>query len=773
MDMLSLKLIGSDMPAVFLKLLNMSIAASWLVLAVLILRMLFRKAPKMISCILWGLVGIRLVCPFSVESIFSLIPSAETVPPEIVYAEKPTIHSGVSYLNAMVNPVISETLAPVENADTVNYSPMQVIISIATVIWLMGVIAMVCYGVISCVRLYRRTRESLNFNDAFEARHDMQHERLDKQALTDMQNDKWDICVKEQKKPTKGRRSDIRLCDRISSPFILGLFRPQIFLPSSMNEADMAYVIAHEMAHLKRRDHWWKPIGFALLTVYWFNPLMWVAYILLCRDIELACDERVIKDMGTESKKPYLQALINCSAPQKIVSACPLAFGEVGVERRIRNVLHYKRPAFWISASAIFICVTAAICFLTNPKEVSKEPDLSFLNYENAIPLVADSEEIVVIHYPPVNQNESSRIEVGVTDGNSLAGYLDNVSWKECEPPKGRLSSPKSLEFVINGTYRISVYKRKNWITPSYAVVKHGAEIRYYKAGAGDYEDAVAIVKASDLAKNAESIAVSIPASYSGIADLKLQSITYACDDSPELFKPTLHLALEDNCFQFSYSSFSSLGPPIGYYEITDTELILTEDYTKMGADIQEYFLARTTPKKFVFTRVGDSYRFEEGKSSLLPRYAYSAGAPGQSPVPDQAIFNPILYRYDVEDEKIPIIDCIRFDIDKDGVEEICTLSYGPTSDLFTFVISVREHDEEELEYFNMFTSEYYDLSFILSGSRDMNLIGWTPNGEPEEYYYFDIRFEDGNIALYMDMEEAEEQVAYWGEQGVNSKWAK
>lgn len=320
------------MTAVFLKLLNMSIAASWLILAVLVLRILLRKAPKAMRCVLWGLVAVRLICPVSLESIFSLIPSAETVPQEIVYVQEPVIHSGVYALNAYVNPIISETFAP-KAENSVN--PMQTIVFAATGIWLVGVLVMVGYGLNSYLRLHRRTAAGMR------------------------------------------QEENIWLCDYISTPFILGIIRPRIFLPSSLQEADAAYVIAHERAHLKRRDHWWKPMGFALLTVYWFNPMMWVAYILLCRDIELACDERVIKDMGETSKKPYLDALINCSASHKMITACPLAFGEVGVERRIKNVLHYKKPAFWIMIVAAIACIVAAVCFLTNPVERTKEPDLS------------------------------------------------------------------------------------------------------------------------------------------------------------------------------------------------------------------------------------------------------------------------------------------------------------------------------------------------------------------------------------------------------------
>jgi len=609
------------MSAVFLKLLNMSIIAGWLALVIIGLRILFKKMPKTLICVLWGLVGIRLICPVSLESIFSLIPSAETVPQEIIYMQEPGIHSGIATLNRYVNPIISEKLAIVEGTETAPYNPVQNIVFIATLIWLIGMIVMIAYGFWSYLRVYRITRESVE--------------------------------IEVHDADTEGIRTDnteIWLCDHIATPFIFGIYRPRIYLPSAISTMDAAYVIAHEKAHLKRRDHWWKPIGFALLTVYWFNPLMWAAYILLCRDIELACDERVIKDMGAESKKPYLEALIRCSSAQKIITACPLAFGEVDVKRRVKNVLRYKKPAFWILILAVLVCTVVAVCFLTNPPENTKE---------------------------------------------------------------------------------------------------------------------------LDLARNAESIGVSIPDSFIGTADLKLQSITYACDNSPELFSPIIHLTLEDNSFQFAYSSFSSLGPTMGYYELTDTELVLTEDYSKLGADFQEYFQAGTVPKKFVFIRVGDSYRFEEGKSSLLPRYAYSAGASGQSPVPDQAIFNPILYQYDVKDSQVPIIDCIRFDIDEDGVEEICTLSYGPTSGLFTFVMSVREHDKEEPEYYNVFTCEHYNLSFHLSGSRDMYLFGKKQNGEPEEYCYFDIRFEDGNIALYKEEKDNpevywEEKVAYWGEQGVN-----
>lgn len=312
------------MTDLFLKLLNMSINAGWLVLAVLVLRLILNKAPKFIRCIMWGLVGIRLICPISIESVLSLIPSSEAVPPEIVYASAPTIHTGVEFLNSAVNPVISDSLAP-NAADSVN--PMQTVVFIATVTWLIGIAVMLIYTVVSYLRIRLKVRESVPQGD------------------------------------------NIYICDRIATPFILGIIRPKIYLPSFMNEDDSEYVIAHENAHIVRLDYLWKPLGFLLLTVYWFNPLIWVAFVLLCRDIELATDEKVINSLGAEIKKPYSEALINCSAEKRFISACPLAFGETGVKSRIKSVLSYKKPAFWVIILAVIILIVTAVCFLTNPKD--------------------------------------------------------------------------------------------------------------------------------------------------------------------------------------------------------------------------------------------------------------------------------------------------------------------------------------------------------------------------------------------------------------------
>ncbi len=311
------------MSGIFIKIFNLAVTAGWIVLAVLLLRPLMKKAPKWINCLLWGIVGLRLIFPFSLESVFSLIPSAEPLPQNITVTHAPEIHSGIGVMNNLVNPVISDSLAPQVGASV---NPMQIVIEVASYIWLVGVALMLCYGAASYIILRRRVRASV-----------------------------------------KGE-GKLYFCDDVGSPFILGVLFPRIYLPSGMSGDALDHVLAHERAHLRRGDHVWKPLGFLLLSVYWFNPLLWVAYALLCRDIEAACDERVIGMMDDEAKKDYSRTLLACSMHRKRIMACPLAFGEVGVKQRIKSVLNYKKPAFWIIIIALVATVIISVCFLTNPK---------------------------------------------------------------------------------------------------------------------------------------------------------------------------------------------------------------------------------------------------------------------------------------------------------------------------------------------------------------------------------------------------------------------
>lgn len=338
------------MSALFLRILNLSITAGWLVSAIILVRLAFKKIPKTFRVVLWAFVGIRLMFPFSFESVLSLIPSAETVPPEILYTDAPAIESGISVLNETVNPILSDKLAPTVGASV---NPTQVVTEVVAHIWIMGMVFMAVYAVFSYLCVWRKVREAVP-----------------------LEGNSWSV-VHPSLLPTDKTRwgdhfsslpaNNIRLCDHISTPFILGVIHPRIYLPSTMSEQDMGYVIAHEKAHLKRRDHWWKPLGFLILTVHWFNPVLWVAYILFCRDIELACDEKVIRELGAESKKSYSDALINCSVPRRMIAACPLAFGEVGVKTRIKSVLNYKKPGFWIMVVGVVACIAVAVCFLSDP----------------------------------------------------------------------------------------------------------------------------------------------------------------------------------------------------------------------------------------------------------------------------------------------------------------------------------------------------------------------------------------------------------------------
>ncbi len=313
------------MTDVFLKLVNMSISASWLVLAVLLLRGLFRNAPKWLSPLLWGIVGLRLLQPFSIESALSLIPSTQTINTSVFHS-RPYIHSGISAIDQPANEYLGTHYF---EGVTVPANNTANIATILTCIWLIGAVALLLYGLFSYLRIRRQVQTAVRL------------------------------------------RENIFQSEQVVSPFVLGFFCPRIYLPFTITSQDMAHIIAHEQAHIKRRDHWWKPLGFLLLAIYWFNPVMWLAYSMLCRDIELACDEKVIRSLSPEARADYSQALLQCSLPRRSIAACPLAFGETGVKERIKSVLHYKKPAFWVIALAVIAGAVLVVCFLTDPNAPS------------------------------------------------------------------------------------------------------------------------------------------------------------------------------------------------------------------------------------------------------------------------------------------------------------------------------------------------------------------------------------------------------------------
>ena len=310
------------MNELFLKIINMSISASWLVLAVLFLRLVFKKAPRWVNVLLWGIVGIRLICPFSFESPWSLIPSAETINPTIMMDKTPSVQTGIPVINSVINPVIGDSFACVPE-DSVN--PLQIWISILSIIWVIGIAILLLYTAVSCWRLQQKVSEATILRD------------------------------------------NIFQSENVSTPFVFGIIRPKVYLPYKINEQYLWHVTSHEQAHIRRKDHWWKPLGFLLLTIHWFNPLMWLAYVLLCRDIELACDEKVIKELGNEQRADYTQTLVVCSINRRMIAACPLAFGEIGVKERVKSVMNYKKPTFFLVMVAVITCVVVAVCFLTDP----------------------------------------------------------------------------------------------------------------------------------------------------------------------------------------------------------------------------------------------------------------------------------------------------------------------------------------------------------------------------------------------------------------------
>ncbi len=334
------------MTEIFLKLVNMSISASWLVLIVLVLRLILKKAPKWISVLLWGIVAVRLICPFSIESAFSLMPSAEIIPTNILTETNYEADTGIVPIDNQVNEYIGEHYF---EGVTVPVNAGYDFVSIATIIWIGGCVVLAVYIIISYVRL---------------------KSQLDTAVLIE------------------GR---IYRSEKVNSSFVLGVMQPKIYVPFQLNGQQLNYVIAHEQAHITRRDHWWKLFGFTLLSIHWFNPLVWVSYLLFCKDMELACDERVIQNFDKAQKADYSQALLSCSVNNKMMIASPLFFGEIGVKERVKTVLNYKKPGFWIVIVSVIICGIVAVCFLTNPESKGEQNIVSSNETDNDFMVMVDN----------------------------------------------------------------------------------------------------------------------------------------------------------------------------------------------------------------------------------------------------------------------------------------------------------------------------------------------------------------------------------------------
>lgn len=463
------------MSGIFLKLLNLSISASWLVLVVLALRLVLKRAPKWVNVLLWGMVALRLMLPFSIESALSLIPSAETVSPEVVqFDPAPTITSGVELIDNAVNPSLSESFAA---APLASVNLLYVWTYLAGWVWLIGLAAMLLYALVSYLRLRRRVSASIPL------------------------------------------RENIYVCDEVASPFILGILRPRIYLPSALDEAQRGSVLSHERAHLARRDHWWKPLGFALLAVYWFNPLLWLAYTLLCRDIELACDERVLCGMDAGQVKDYSSALLACSVPRRMLAACPLAFGEVGVGARVKNALRYKKPAFWVVAASVAVCVVVAVCFLTNPRTDTDAAGLVGFHRE----------QVTYADVTDESGAQPSSVQLTAEETDAVYALLDTLQYKRLGAASAMQDCYARLYFISAAGERceIMLSEREMLVNPItdgktarlYELRSGSTELRDYLFGCiGASEPAEEEMKT--MTEPTLSLTLTVPAAWEDIAEL-------------------------------------------------------------------------------------------------------------------------------------------------------------------------------------------------------------------------------------------------------------
>lgn len=330
------------MEKLFLNLFHMSISAGYLILAVLLVRFLLRKVPKSMRMFLWILVGIRLIFPFSVESVFSLIPDTKAVYTYIGEMEQPTGEAAENTdSKKSVSQPIQQNTYPV-SGEMVRHKS-RTAVAVGMKIWIAGMALMLGYMLYSYLHLRNRVKMSVPADAAA--------------VGCGVINDKND---------------SVRLyqSDDIESPFLFGILRPRIYIPCNISGDEILYVIQHELTHKRRKDYLIKPLGYLLLSVHWFNPCVWAAYAMFCKDIELICDEHVVRALGAEHKKAYSQALLNSAAKHRMAAACPIAFGEVSVKERVKNVLHYQKPAFWMLAAAVLACIIVPVCFMTQKKRV-------------------------------------------------------------------------------------------------------------------------------------------------------------------------------------------------------------------------------------------------------------------------------------------------------------------------------------------------------------------------------------------------------------------
>ena len=657
------------MSELFLKIVNMSISASWAVVAVLALRFCLKKAPKWVNVLLWGIVAARMVFPFSIESVLSLIPSAETISPTIMMEQSPSVQTGVPALNHVINPVISGSFTPAPGASA---NPLQIWIPVLTGIWLFGIAALFLYSAVSYWRLHRKVCEAVIL------------------------------------------RGNIYQSEKVCSPFVLGIIKPKIYLPYHMDSREMDHVIAHEQTHIRRKDHWWKPLGFLLLTIHWFNPLMWLSYVLLCRDIELACDEKVIREMGNEQRADYTQALVACSVNRRLIAACPLAFGEIGVKERVKSVMNYKKPAFWIVLASVIVCAVIAVCFLTNP--IGFQFDVS----ANTI--------VSANHFDMRNADDPVAIEMTPAQISELNSRLAGV--KNCK---------RSDKYV--------------GLTPGYQISAQMQDGSYIRISGYSLSDNTMV----DIEQNGKRYAVSdrefqeylsricAGGDVSAAFDLQPLRAQY-----PEYFDLDASTGLDVYVWQMSPDSyyFGLLPHTASPRDSTAQELLALRG---ASSEQMRYILAAYAldpddihvipwqnpissyiPECWIVTENGES--LEEKQAQYIETVSTMLFGEGDTLLHDD----------------YPIYDSIVFDVDGDGIDEVCVLGFGRTSGLFTFTFRAAEIGADTLKYDTFFCTEWYDLSFIREDDGVVRVQG-VDQKDPPQTHLFDIAIVDGSIQLTED----------------------
>ena len=657
------------MSELFLKIVNMSISASWVVIAVLTLRFCLKKAPKWVNVLLWGIVAVRMVFPFSIESVLSLIPSAETISPSIMMEQSPSVQTGVPALNHVINPVISSSFTPAPGASA---NPLQIWIPILTGIWLFGIAALFLYSAVSYWRLRRKVCEAVIL------------------------------------------RGNIYQSEKVCSPFVLGIIRPKIYLPYHMDSREMDHVIAHEQTHIRRKDHWWKPLGFLLLTIHWFNPLMWLSYILLCQDIELACDEKVIRKMSNEQRADYTQALVACSVDRRLITACPLAFGEIGVKERVKSVMNYKKPAFWIVLASVIVCAVIAVCFLTNP--IGFQFDVS----ANTI--------VSANHFDMRNADDPVAIEMTPAQIGELNSRLAGVkNCKRSDKYAGLTPGYQISAQMQDGSYiRISGYS----LSDNTMVDIEQSGKRYAVSDREFQEYLSRICAGGDV---------------SAAIDLQPLRAQY-----PEYFDLDASAGLDVYVWQMAPDSyyFGLLPHTASPRDSTAQELLALRG---ASSEQMRYILAAYAldpddihvipwqnpissyiPECWIVTENGES--LEEKQAQYIETVSAMLFGEG-----DTLLHNDY-----------PIYDSIVFDVDGDGIDEVCVLGFGRTSGLFTFTFRAAEIGADTLKYDTLFCTEWYDLSFNRGDDGVVRVQG-IDQKEPPQTHLFDIAVVDGSIQLTED----------------------